>query len=98
MWNRKKKRIAELEEHLQDALENLTNVTVVFPEPVRMSFAQVGVRKGIWYRAEVKFMVSDTGQSISSLGLYDISSEPFTRPYFDGSFPPPPVTDENAFY
>lgn len=78
MFNRKAKRIAELEQQLEDALENLA-VAVV---PVGGVRQRVRVTKGQWY--QVSFRYRHTGAPI--LDLADVffgTTEP-TAAYFTG--------------
>lgn len=88
MFGRKQRRIIELERQLNDLL----NVTVVFPEPAATTFAAAPVKKGCWYRATIEFQVGDDYQRVRNLGLFESEA----TPYFDGSFPPPSEDDEEA--
>lgn len=81
---KEKRRIKELEEALEIALHDMTNVTVSFPPPV---YAQVfrAVRKGRWYRFTTSFKVDDSGSSLTGAGLFEDSR---VDDYFDGQMKP----------
>lgn len=81
MFGRKQKRIEELEAELRDALANLVNVTVQFPEPARASFRAAAARKGQWYRASAQFRVGDDSRELTDIFISESPSDP----YFDGA-------------
>lgn len=91
MWGRKQKRIEELEERLEDALHNMANLTVKFPD---FGFAPSirGARSGVWYHVSGKarftgdpnnFQPGDTRE----VGDYVVTeiNPPSYESYFDGS-------------
>lgn len=87
MWNRKQRRIEELEDQLSDALLNMVNVTV--PMPPNVSQVIASARKGTWYAVRYQFRVGATwptpGSAIdfAEVGMFEQQrSEPV---YFDGS-------------
>lgn len=90
MWNRKAKRIAELEAKLENALNNLVNVTVPMPPNVDQTIR--GVEKGLWHRVSYLFMVPmDYPDGSSSVSDVFVGQAEVNASYFDGGIFVPQV-------
>lgn len=79
MFNRKAKRIAELEQQLEEARRDLA-IAVVPLGPLRQ---KVEVRTGRWY--EVRFRFRHTGAPFLDLADLFLGADDATSPYFEGT-------------
>lgn len=76
---KEKRRIAQLEEKLHDAIHNQVTVHIASPEPIRVTL--VGLPKGQWYNVSYRFRVGDD-LSVTTGDHVVTNDDP--QPYFDG--------------
>lgn len=83
MWNRKQKRINELEWRLREALEDQVTVVIHTPEPIARTL--VGLPVGQWYHVSYDFRTTKEGLTTFRQAL--VTNESPVRSYFDGTDP-----------
>lgn len=81
MFGKRKRRIAELEQQLEEARRDLA-IAVVPLGPLRQKFE---VRKGAWYR--VAFSFRHTGAPFLDLTDLFVGADDGLSPYFEGTTP-----------
>lgn len=91
MWGRKQKRIEELEQELEDALHNMANLMINFPD-FAVAPMILGARSGVWYQVCGKVRFTGDPNNVQPGDLREVGdyvvteiNPPYYESYFDGS-------------